>query len=66
MFMTTVFDQFAFDGAIMITASHLPFNRNGYKFFDRDGGLEHDDSSVRFTSSPAIPAHAIPRTSLPF
>ena len=43
MFMTTVFDQFAFDGAIMITASHLPFNRNGYKFFDRDGGLEHDD-----------------------
>lgn len=43
MFMTTVFDQFAFDGSIMITASHLPFNRNGYKFFDRDGGLEHDD-----------------------
>ena len=43
MFMTTVFDEFAFDGAIMITASHLPFNRNGYKFFDREGGLEHDD-----------------------
>ena len=37
MFMTTVFEEFAFDGAIMITASHLPFNRNGYKFFDRDG-----------------------------
>lgn len=43
MFMTTVFGEFAFDGSIMITASHLPFNRNGYKFFDRDGGLEHDD-----------------------
>ena len=43
MFMTTVFEEFAYDGAIMITASHLPFNRNGYKFFDRDGGLEHDD-----------------------
>lgn len=43
MFMTTVFKEFAFDGSIMITASHLPFNRNGYKFFDRDGGLEHDD-----------------------
>lgn len=43
MFMTTVFEEFTFDGAIMITASHLPFNRNGYKFFDRDGGLEHDD-----------------------
>lgn len=43
MFMTTVFEEFSFDGAVMITASHLPFNRNGYKFFDRDGGLEHDD-----------------------
>ena len=43
MFMTTVFEEFTFDGAIMITASHLPFNRNGYKFFDCDGGLEHDD-----------------------
>ena len=43
MFMTTVFDEFKFDGSVMITASHLPFNRNGYKFFDRDGGLEHDD-----------------------
>jgi phosphomannomutase len=43
MFMTTVFDEFKFDGAVMITASHLPFNRNGYKFFTREGGLEHDD-----------------------
>ena len=43
MFMTTVFEEFRFDGSIMITASHLPFTRNGYKFFDRDGGLEHDD-----------------------
>lgn len=43
MFMTTVFPETAFDGSIMITASHLPFNRNGLKFFTRDGGLEHDD-----------------------
>ncbi len=49
MFMTTVFEEFAFDGAIMITASHLPFNRNGYKFFDRDGGLEHDDITALLT-----------------
>jgi len=27
----------------MLTASHLPFNRNGIKFFDDDGGLEHED-----------------------
>lgn len=43
MFMTVVFPEFAFDGSVMITASHLPFNRNGLKFFDQDGGLEKAD-----------------------
>ncbi len=43
MFMTTVFPETMFTGSIMITASHLPFNRNGLKFFDADGGLEKTD-----------------------
>lgn len=43
MFMSIVYPETRYDGAIMITASHLPFNRNGFKFFDADGGLEHDD-----------------------
>ncbi|GAA0180719.1 phosphoglucomutase [Clostridium sediminicola] len=43
MFMTTVVDGYNFDGAIMITASHLPFNRNGLKFFTKEGGLEKVD-----------------------
>ncbi len=30
-------------GSIMITASHLPFNRNGLKFFSEKGGLESAD-----------------------
>jgi len=30
-------------GAIMITASHLPANRNGMKFFSPNGGLESSD-----------------------
>ena len=30
-------------GSIMITASHLPFNRNGMKFFSQTGGLEGSD-----------------------
>ena len=30
-------------GSVMITASHLPFNRNGLKFFSPDGGLEAED-----------------------
>lgn len=38
MFMTTV--DLDCDGAIQITASHHPFNRNGLKFFIRTGGLE--------------------------
>uniref|UniRef100_A0A453K0H9 phosphoglucomutase (alpha-D-glucose-1,6-bisphosphate-dependent) n=1 Tax=Aegilops tauschii subsp. strangulata TaxID=200361 RepID=A0A453K0H9_AEGTS len=31
------------DGGIMITASHLPYNRNGFKFFTSDGGLNKTD-----------------------
>lgn len=45
MFMTTLLDQLSCDGAIMITASHLPYNRNGLKFFTRDGGLDGKDIS---------------------
>ena len=43
MFMSIVFPATQFHGSAMITASHLPFNRHGIKFFDADGGLEHDD-----------------------
>lgn len=31
------------DGSVMITASHLPFDRNGLKFFTPDGGLSGND-----------------------
>lgn len=43
MFMSTVTGNQPFDASVMITASHLPFNRNGFKFFTRDGGLEKQD-----------------------
>lgn len=43
MFMSTITDGFSYDGSIMITASHLPFNRNGLKFFVKEGGLESSD-----------------------
>ena len=36
MFMSTVFDEIKADGAIMITASHLPYERNGFKYFTAD------------------------------
>lgn len=41
MFMTTV--DLNCDGALQLTASHHPFNRNGLKFFTRGGGLEGAD-----------------------
>ncbi len=43
MFMTTI--DLECDGSVQITASHHPFNRNGLKFFTRDGGLEGSDIS---------------------
>ncbi len=43
MFMSTITAGFECDGAIMLTASHLPFNRNGLKFFTAQGGLEKQD-----------------------
>ena len=43
MFMSTVTEGHAYDGSVMITASHLPFNRNGFKFFTAQGGLESAD-----------------------
>ncbi len=43
MFMSIVYPETQYDGSIMVTASHLPFNRNGFKFFDKDGGLEKAD-----------------------
>lgn len=33
----------AYEGCVMLTASHLPFNRNGIKFFTKDGGLDKKD-----------------------
>ena len=43
MFMSTKYDSYACDGAVMVTASHLPFEYNGLKFFTKDGGAEHED-----------------------
>lgn len=42
MFMSTKIDNFNCHGAIMITASHLPQNRNGFKFFSASGGVSKD------------------------
>jgi phosphomannomutase len=43
MFMACIDEQMKVDGAAMLTASHLPFNRNGMKFFTNRGGFDKQD-----------------------
>ena len=56
MFMTTV--DLGCDGALQITASHHPYNRNGLKFFTREGGLEGSDieAILEYAQNDAHPA----------
>ena len=59
MFMSTITDGFRTDGAIMITASHHPWNKNGLKFFTEKGGLEGNEISelLRDAQSPHDELH---------
>lgn len=54
MFMGTVFPDCALDGAIMLTASHLPAERNGMKFFTREGGLDKGDITALLEGAAAL------------
>ena len=68
MFMTTVTEGFLYDASVMVTASHLPFNRNGYKFFTRNGGLEKQDIKAILTLAASdghtgLPAAAVTKGS---
>lgn len=61
MFMSTVLTELSYDGAIMITASHLPFNRNGMKFFTKDGGLESKEIKILLNKAIALETNGIPQ-----
>lgn len=56
MFMGTVYPESAFDGAVMLTASHLPMDRNGMKFFIREGGLDKPDIKALLTAAGELDA----------
>jgi len=54
MFMSTITDGFRTDGAIMITASHHPWNKNGLKFFTEKGGLESKEIAELIASAQSM------------
>ena len=59
MFMTTV--NFECDAAVEITASHHPFNRNGFKFFTKAGGIEGDDVADVLNLAENAPKEPAPK-----
>eukprot|EP00271_Cylindrocystis_brebissonii_P010244 TRINITY_DN26386_c0_g1_i1.p1 TRINITY_DN26386_c0_g1~~TRINITY_DN26386_c0_g1_i1.p1 ORF type:complete len:620 (+),score=157.58 TRINITY_DN26386_c0_g1_i1:87-1946(+) len=50
------------EGAIMITASHLPFNRNGLKFFTKSGGANKGDISAILANAAEVYSGMTPET----
>ncbi len=51
-------DGFGADASVMITASHLPKEKNGLKFFVKEGGLEGDDVKEILTLAAAGAVYA--------
>lgn len=56
MFMTTQTE--ACDGAVQITASHHPWDRNGLKFFTRAGGLSGKELESILKDAEAVAPHS--------
>lgn len=55
LFMATQYEEIQADMGIMITASHLPFEYNGFKFFTKDGGLDAKDITNILTLAEKLP-----------
>jgi phosphomannomutase len=62
MFMATLLPGSRSDASVMLTASHLPFNRNGLKFFTRKGGLDKADITCILESASAGKVHGSSKT----
>lgn len=60
MYMSTITEGYLFDGAVMITASHLPSDKNGLKFFTRDGGLGKSDIAKIIELAHDVPCSGKP------
>lgn len=67
LFMSTQYAEFQSDIGIMITASHLPKEYNGMKFFTADGGLEHEDIAaiLKYAEKSSAETEAVGDTKKP-
>lgn len=61
MFMTTVDTRTQADGAVMLTASHQPAEKNGFKFITRAGGLSEEEMEnvIRLAQQVEIPVRLV-------
>jgi len=53
MFMTTL--KLPIDGAVQITASHHPYDKNGLKYFTKEGGLSGKDIERIIKTAESLP-----------
>ena len=60
MYMSIITPGFEPDGSIMITASHHPSDKNGLKFFVREGGLEGKDVGALLGEAAALNPEELP------
>ncbi len=60
MYMSILAEGFKTDGAVMITASHHPWQLNGMKFFKAAGGLSGDEISALLLDASTLSEDALP------
>ena len=60
MYMSIITPGFEPDGSIMVTASHHPYDKNGLKFFVREGGLEGKDVGELLTEAAKLQPEDMP------
>lgn len=60
MYMSIITPGFEPDGSIMVTASHHPYDKNGLKFFVKEGGLEGKDVGALLTEAATLTPEDMP------
>lgn len=64
MFILLKQSSFNCQASVMVTASHMPYDKNGLKFFTEDGGISGDDLNEILTIAQDLPATPSPAKAL--